>query len=335
MKFEELIQQIDRGQFAPIYLLHGEEPFFIDRLSELLQKKVLTEQERAFNETIAYGEDADVVNIIHAAKRYPMGAARQLVMVREAQRLDNFELLESYFEVPQPSTVLVLCHKYKLVDKRLKAYKVLQKQKQAVVFESNRLRDYQMGPWVADYLKSRGLTIEPRASQLLIDSLGESLEKVAQAVDKLVVAMGPGAAQITVEQVSRNVGISKEYNVFELQDALVKKDVLKANRIVRYFAANPKAQPLPMITGALFSFFSKLLGYYYLKDKSKAAVASQLKVNPYFVDKYQMAAKNYTGVKVAQIISILREYDMKSKGFGNTGTPDGELLQEMVFKILH
>lgn len=335
MKFEEIIQQVKKGVFAPIYFLYGEEPYFIDKISETIQKYALKDEERGFNETIMYGKDSDVINLIHAARRYPMGSPRQLIIVREAQNLDKMELMESYFKTPLVSTILVINYKYKSLDKRTKTYSSLNSQKLAVLFESKKLYDNQVAPWIAEYVKEKGLTIEPKAQMLLTEFLGAQLEKVVQAIDKLLVAMGPGIKHITVDHVSKNIGVSKEYNPFELQAALIDKDVVKANRIVKVFASNPKDYPLPVVTSALFGYFSKLLMYYYLPDKSKGNVASVLKVNPYFVDNYQKGAKKFSGVKVAQIISLLREYDMKGKGFGNVSASHGDLLKELVFKILH
>jgi len=335
MKFEDILEQLNKGVFYPIYFLHGEEPYFIDKIAEEVQKLALKVEERGFNETVLYGKDADVVNLIHTAQRYPLGAPRQLIVVREAQLLDKFEMLENYFKSPQPSTILVISYKYKTLDKRTKTYNALKGQKQALIFESKKLYDNQMALWIGNYLKSRSLTIEPKAIVMLVEFLGVELEKIVQAVDKLIVAMGPGSTHITVDHVEKNIGISKEYNPYELQKALINKDVVKSNKIVKAFAANQKAFPVPVVTGILFSFFSKLLAYYYLKDKSKSSVASALKINPFFVADYQLAARNYTGVKVAEIISLLREYDMKSKGFGNVNTSGGELLKELVYKILH
>lgn len=335
MKFEDIIKQVEQGVFAPIYFLYGEEPFFIDKISETIQKHALKEEERGFNETILYGKDTDVINLIHAARRYPMGAPRQLIIVREAQNLDKMELMESYFKTPLVSTILVINYKYKSPDKRTKFYAALNGQKHAILFESKKLYDNQVGPWISGYVKQLGLTIDPKAQVLLTEFLGAELEKVVQAIDKLLVAMGPGNKHISVDHVVKNIGISKEYNPFELQAALMHKDVVKANRIVKAFAANPKDYPLPMVTSTLFGFFSKLLMYYYLPDKSKGAVASALKIAPFFVDNYQIGAKNYSGIKVAQIISLLREYDLKSKGFGNVSATHGDLLKELVFKILH
>lgn len=335
MTFEEILKQASAGQLAPIYFLTGEEPYFIDKLATTIQKHALKDEERAFNEAVFYGKDADTTAVIETARRFPMGATRQLVVLREAQELNGFDRFESYFRTPQPSTVLVISYKYKKLDKRTKVYAALKAQKSAVIFEGKRLYDNQVGAWINGYLKERGLTIEPKALVMLTDYLGSELEKVVQSVDKLVVAMGPGVTKITEDHVYRNVGVSKEYNVFELQKALYTRNVEKANRIVKVFGADPKTYAMPAITATLFGYFSKLLTYYYLTDKSKSNVASQLKINPFFVADYETGARNFKGVKVAEIISLLREYDMKAKGFGNVNTPPGELLQEMVFKILH
>ncbi|MDR2927446.1 MAG: DNA polymerase III subunit delta [Cytophagaceae bacterium] len=336
MTFDEIILKVKQGGIAPIYFLYGEEPYFIDKIAETVQRHALTDAERGFNELIMYGKDTDSTNLVHAARQYPMGAQRQLIVLREAQYMDKMEVIENYFRAPLLSTVLVISYKYKALDKRTKLYTTLTKQPQAVVFESKKMYDNQMAQWITGYLSERKLSIEPRASQLLIEFLGTELEKVAQAVEKLMVAMGAGKTQITVDDVLRNIGVSKEYNPFELQSALINKDVMKANRILKAFASNPKDNPLVVVINALFGYFSKLLMFYYLPDKNnKAAVASALKINPYFVGDYQKGARNYKGTKVVEIVSLLREYDMKGKGFGNVSTSHSELMKEMVFKILH
>ncbi len=335
MTIDEILKQIKLKNFAPIYFLSGEEPYFIDKIADAIQANALQESERSFNESIFYGEDANVVDIIHAAKRFPMGASKQLVMVREAQSLNKIELLENYFVAPQPSTILVISHKYKNIDKRRKLYTTLTKQKDAVYFESKKIYDNQLGAWIASYIKERGLTIEPKALALLEENLGTKLENIVLAVDKLIVAMGPNSKQITAEQVSRDIGVSKEYNVFELQNVLISRNVLKANKIVKAFAGDMRKNALPYITATLFGYFSKLLAYFYLQDKSPGNVVSQLKVIPFQVRNYETGARNYTGVKVAQIVSLIREYDMKAKGFGNSHTPQEELLRELVLKILY
>ncbi len=335
MKFEEIIERIRKGVFVPIYFLYGDEPYFIDKISETIQKHALKDEERGFNETILYGKDTDVVNLIHASRRYPMGAPRQLIVLREAQHLDKMEMLENYINTPLISTILVISYKYKTLDKRTKIYQALNNQKNALLFESKKLYDNQLGTWTTGYLKEKGLTIEPKALVLLTEFLGNDLEKVVLSIDKLVVAMGTGQTLITVDHVVKNIGISKEYNPFELQTALATKDVIKANQIVKAFSSNPKDYPLPVITTVLFGYFSKLLIYHYLADKSKGAVASALKINPFFVNQYQEGARRFSGVKTAQVISLLREYDMKGKGFGNSSATSGDLLKELVYKILH
>ena len=336
MKFEEIIQQIKAGKIAPVYFLQGEEPYFIDKILETVQKYALTDAERGFNEIILYGKDTDATNLVHAARQYPMGAQRQLIILREAQYLSKMDTLDSYFKAPLASTILVVNYKYKTLDKRTKTYTTLNAQKEAVMFESKRLYDNQMEQWVSAYLKEKELAIEPRASVMLVEFLGAELEKVVQAVDKLMVAMGPGKTRITAEDVEKNIGISKEYNPFELQKAILNKNIPKANRIVKAFSDNPKDYPLPVVVSVLFGYFSKLLVYYYLPDKNNnSSVASALKINPYFVGDYQTGARNYKGVKVTEVISLLREYDMKGKGFGNVSASHSDLMKEMVFKILH
>ena len=335
MTYEEIIREIKNGNIAPIYFLEGAEPYFIDKIAETVQKHALSDEERGFNELIMYGKDTDSTHLAHLAMQFPMSAKRQLIIVREAQLLSKIEALENYVKSPLLSTVLVIAHKYKTLDKRKKIYTTLTKQPQVVFFESKKLYENQMEQWILKYIKEYGLTIESRAVALLIDYLGVELEKVVQSVEKLTVAMGPGKKQITFDDVLKNIGISKEYNSFELQTAIINKDVVKANRIVKGIAAS-KDVAMPAITATLFGYFSKLLMYFYVTDKSKSfVVASKLKINPNFVSDYQRGAQNFKGTKVTEIISLIREYDMKSKGFGNVSTSPGELLKEMVFKIMH
>ena len=334
--FEDIIKEAKNGKIAPIYFLYGDEPYFIDKIAETVQKHALTEEERSFNEIILYGKDINTLNLKHTAMQFPMGANRQLIIVREAQNLDQLDVLTSYFSNPLLSTVLVILYKYKKIEKKSKALQTLSKQPQAIVFESKSLYDYQMDQWIQNVIKENGLTIEPKATAILKEFLGTDLELVVQSVEKLKIAMGPGKTKITVDDISKNIGINKEYNTFELQSALISKDILKANRIVNAFAANPKDNPIQMIISTLFGFFSKLLLYYYISDKNnQTAVAEALKINPYFIKDYKTGAQNYKGVKVVEIISILREFDMKSKGFGNVSVSSGELLKEMIFRILH
>jgi len=335
MKFEEIIRDVKQGIFAPIYLLHGEEPFFIDKISEIIQEKALQPAERAFNELVLYGQDTNVVNLVHSAQRFPMGASRQLIILREAQMLDKIDLMENYVKHPSPSTILVINDKYKTLDGRTKVAAAFKKQAKAIVFESKPLNETQVTQWISSYLKDNNLAIEGKAGEMLKEAIGTNLEKLHQAVEKLQVSLNPGEKMITADMVARNVGISKEHNTFELQKALINKNGSKAHGITMAFAANPKKYPVPLVTGTLFTYFSKLLAYNSLKDKSKENVASSLGINPYFVGDYQTGARNYTQDKIIEIVSLLREYDMKSKGFGNVNTSNGDLLKELVYKIMH
>lgn len=333
MSYEQILKELQSGQYRPVYLLMGEEPYFIDVITDYIANNALQEHEKAFNQTVVYGKDTTIYAVIDAAKRYPMGAARQVVIVKEAQSLKDIDQLHYYAEKPLQSTILVVAYKYKTLDKRLKLYKVLEKS--AVVLESKKLYEDKIPDWIDKYLSGSGYTIVPAASKLLSDHLGVDLGKVANELDKLMIVLsGSKERQITPEHIERNVGISKDYNVFELQNALSEKNVLKANRIVNHFEANPNENPMVMVISTLFGYFVKVLSYHYLTDKSKAATA--LKINPYFVRQYEAAAHKYPAAKVVNIISILREYDLKSKGAeGTMSATNGDLMREMVFKILH
>jgi len=333
MTYEQLLGDLKNKAYKPIYFLHGDEPYYIDLVTEFISKKVLTEAEQSFNQTIMYGKESDAGQVINAAKRFPMMASHQVIVLKEAQELKEFEKLIHYVENPQPSTLLVINYKYKNPDKRKKVFKSLQKN--AVFFQSKKLYDNQVPGWISGYVSGRKYSIEPKAAALLGEFLGSDLSRIANEVDKLIIAIGDKSKNITPEDVEKNIGISKDFNQFELQNALGRKDVVAANRIIRHFAANERKYPIPLITGSLYSYFSKLLMIHYAKDKSQQGVASLLKVHPFFAKDYLAAAKRYTAGKLVGIISLLRTYDMKSKGYEGTSTPDGELMKELVFKILH
>ncbi|MEW6470023.1 MAG: DNA polymerase III subunit delta, partial [Bacteroidota bacterium] len=317
-------------------------PYFIDRISGFIENKVLAESEREFNQSVLYGQDTDVLRIISEARRFPMMSERMVVIVKEAQNIRNLAKddeggkskppLLAYLDNPQPTTLLVFCYKNKTLDKRTSLAKALDKK--AVLFESKKLYDDKIPDWVISYLKERKYSIHPRAALLIAESLGNDLGKVANELDKLMLNIAR-ETEISEDHVHRFIGISKEYNVFELQNALGRKDVLKANRIVNYFAANPKDNPFVVTISNLFGFYNKLLTFHMLKDKSRQSVAAALKVNPFFVGDYERAARNYSAGKVIRVISDLREYDLRSKGFENVSTTEGELLKELVFRILH
>ena len=329
----QIVSDINNGNIKPIYFLMGEESYYIDKIADYIEKSILTEEERGFNQMVLYGRDVTVEEIISNAKRFPMMAEKQVIIVKEAQDLiRTIDKLESYAENPQPSTVLVICYKYKLLDKRKKVYKAISKN--GVVFESKKLYDNQIAEWIRKILASKKYKIEPKASQMLVDFLGTSLSKVNNELEKLMLVLPPETV-ISPEHIEENIGISKDFNNFELHKAIGEKNILKVNRIINHFAKNQKANPLVVTISTLNNYFSKLLVYHGLKDKTRGNVAKALKISPYFVDEYLKAGKNYRMPKTAQIISYLREIDVKSKGVGANQMPEGDLLKELMFKILH
>ena len=330
--FEEIIGNLQKKIYHPIYFLMGEEAYFIDKISDYITDHVLTEAEKGFNQTILYGKDLELQTMIAYARRFPMMANHQVIIVREAQNIKNIEELETYVKNPLPSTILVITYKYKTLDKR-KTFSKLVDQK-GILFESKKIYDNQLPVWISSYLKAQQYTISPQASAMIAEYLGADLSKVSNELDKLVISI-PIGSQITPDHIERNIGISKEFNVFELQNALGDRDLLRANRIINYFGANPSSAPFPMIISSLFSYFSKILNYHFLEDKSQNNVASVLGVSPFFVKNYVSAAKNYNIKKLVEIVSILREYDMKSKGWGNVSSTPADLQKEMIYLILH
>jgi DNA polymerase III subunit delta len=334
VSFENILLDLKNKIYSPIYFLYGEESYFIDVISDYIEENVLTETEKEFNQTIIYGKDIDIATLISYARRFPMMSNYQVILVKEAQDLKKLEELEPYILNPMESTLLVLCYKYEKIDRRKTLFKAIEKK--AILFESARIYDNKIPDWISEYVRKQNYTISAKASYLLAEFLGNDISKIVNEISKLIINI-PAHQEITEDYVEKNIGISKDYNVFELQKALGKKDVLKANQIINYFAANPRENPLVKVIPLLFSYFSKLLVYHHLADKSRNNVASVLSVNPFFVPDYQQAAANYTSAKLVMIISLLREYDMKSKGVDSSGTsfPDGELMKELVFRILH
>jgi DNA polymerase-3 subunit delta len=331
--YEEIISDLKKRIFKPVYFLAGEEPYYIDLITEYIQEKVLPEDEKAFNQIILYGEDTNIASIIDTARRFPMMSSHQVLIIKEAQALKKLEELIIYLEKPLLSTILVFSYKYKTIDKRTKLHKILESY--GVYFESPRIRDYLIPAWIERYLMTKGIKADPTASAMLTEYLGTDLHKIVNELDKLIITLPPGEPQITTTLIEKNIGISKDYNIFELQKAIGERNILKANMIIHYFADNPKDNPITFSIASLFGFFSKLLTFHYLTDKSKNNVASVLKINPYFVKEYENSASKYNVAKTVQIISLLRTYDMKSKGYGDPGTEPGDLLKELVFRILH
>lgn len=329
--YEEIIEKLHKGNYDSIYFLMGEEPYYIDQIADYIQQNALDPIAQEFDQTVVYGKDTTMSAVIEMARRFPMMGQRQVVIVKEAQQLDSFNLLTHYVNQPQPSTILVFCHKYGKVDKRNKAIKDLDAR--YTLFESNKIREYQTTGWITNYVKQKQVKIEPDAVNLLAEYLGTDLSKIINELNKLIVAAEHKT--ITTELVEQNVGISKEYNVFELQNALIALDVVKANRIVRYFAANPKNNPIVLVLSMLFKFFSNLMIYHYLPDKADYAVASALKVSPYQVKDYKKASTVFNARKTMNNISYIREAAAKFNGVDTVALTEEDLLKELVFKILH
>lgn len=328
---KSVLADIKNGKTKPIYFLMGEEPFYIDAISKYIEQNVLSEAEKGFNQMVLYGRDVSIEEIVENAKRYPMMAEKQVVIVKEAQDLSRtIENLLSYALNPQPSTVLVLCYKYKTLDKRKKLAKTIVEK--GILFESKKMYEDKIPDWIRRVLAGRGYTITPKASQMLVEFLGDDLGRISNELEKLQLIIKPGD-QITPQLVEENIGISKDFNNFELQNAIGERDIKKAFAIVQYFSQNPKNNPLPMTIALLYGFFSKLLKYHALTNKGEAAKA--LGVHPYFLKDYHTAARNYPMKKVSSNISVIREIDMKSKGVGAANMPQGDLLKELLVKIFN
>lgn len=329
----KIVNDIKAGKIKPIYFLMGEEPYYIDRLSDYIENNVLNEEEKGFNQTVLYGRDVTVEDIVSAAKRYPMMAERQVIIVKEAQDLvKTIDKFESYASDPVPTTVLVLCYKYKTLDKRKKVTKLFEKS--GLVFESKKLYDNQVGQWITRVLQAKKYSIEPKASAMLVEFLGTNLEKINNELEKLQIIL-PVGSTISANHIEENIGFSKDFNIFELRKAIGEKNQLKSYKIAQYFSENPKDHPLVMTTGMLFSFFVQLLQYHGLKDKNPKNVAAVLKVNPFFLKDYDVALRNYPMKKVSKIVTLLREIDVKSKGVGANALPQHELLKEMLVGIFN
>lgn len=333
MEFEALIQNLKKKIIHPIYLLQGEEPYYIDIISDYIEKNILTDAEKGFNQTVFYGKDSNPVTIAESSMRFPMMAARQVIIVKEAQSLPKIEVLSSYAEKPLESTVLVLNYKYKNLDSRTKLYKAVKKI--GVVFTSEKIKDYKLPAWIENYLEQRDFSITPQAAQILVAYLGTDLGKVSNELEKLMIAV-KDTNKITAEHIEKNIGVSKDFNILELQNALGEKNVLKANQIINYFGANPTLNPIQKTISNLYFYFSKLFTYHFLEDKSERNVAAQLRLHPYIAKTYIAAAKKYSPTKLYEIMGILRDYDMKSKGYEISTMVDTlDLQKEMIFKILH
>lgn len=335
MTYLDILKDLKAKKYHPIYFLHGDEAYFIDAVSHHIEHEVLNETEKAFNLTILYGKDADHLAVIDNARRYPVMAERQVVLVKEAQDMKTLADLATYVEKPLESTILAICYKYKKFNLNTKFGKLLKEK--AVVLDAKKLYDNQVPVWIRDYLKTKKFQINATAAELLGEYLGTDLSKIVNELDKLILNL-PKGTEISEKDIEENIGISKDYNVFELQRALGTRDVLRANRIVQYFAANPKNNPLPMVIGSLYNFFSKLYMLQFLRNSPEKDMLEALKLrSAFFLKEYRAAASHFSRDKTEEVIALLREYDLKSKGVGyvSTGKDDGELLKEMVWRILH
>jgi len=336
MTSAEILKNLRKGETSPVYFLTGEEPYFIDEISDYIEDHILEDQEKDFNLNVIYGGDTTLDQIMTSAKRFPMMAERQVVIVKEAQSLkdwkskDKTEALARYLDAPLQSTILVFQHKYKKLDGRSQITKDLKKK--SIFFEGKKIREDRLPEWITSHVTAKNRKIDNGTANLLSEYLGNDLSKVVNALEKLCVLISEGE-QITSLHVEKNIGISKDYNVFEFQKALGKMDGLKANKIINYFSANPKDHPLQLILPNLYSYFSKLIKLHRIPAGEN--VARFIGVNPYFLNDYNVAKKNYSAGHLARIIGHLRTADVKSKGVDNPSTPASEILKELTFKILH
>lgn len=334
LTYTSIMKELKERHFRPIYYLMGEESYYIDQITDFLLDNVLSEVEKDFNLDVLYGADVDANTIINTARRYPMMSEYRLVVVKEAQVVKGMENLSIYLQKPLNSTILVICHKNGTLDKRKKLASEISKV--GVLFESKKLKDYQLPQFINNYVMQKGLTMDPKAAEMMADYVGTDLSRMTGELDKLVITQPEGQTRITPEQIEKNIGISKDYNNIELRNAIIHKDVYKANQIIKYFEDNPKSNPIQMTLAYLFSFFSNLMLAYYAPEKTENGVASFLGLkSPWQAKEYIIAMGKYSGIKTMNIIHEIRYTDAKSKGVGNPSIESGDLLKELIFKILH
>lgn len=336
--YNDVIDQLKNKSYRPIYFLTGDEPYYIDKISDYIEKNVLDEGEKSFNQSIFYGKDISVRDVINAARRFPMMASHQVIIVKEAQNIKDLNELEVYVKNPQTSTILVICNKPK-TEKTGKGTRLTalinEIKKQGVYFESNKLYDNKIPAWIQSFIESEGLRIDPSAAQLLVEYLGNDLSKIAHEIQKLKVTLPPDTKLITTTNIEQNIGISKDFNRFELTKAISDRNILKCNRIVDYFAHNPNANPFVLSLTAIHQHFVRILKVHLMSKAPDSDIAREIGINPFFMSEYRQAARNYNTNKIVSILSILREYDLRSKGMNNGSTDQGELLRELIFFILH
>ena len=336
VSFESIMRDLEARKFVPVYYLMGDEPYYIDKIADYIAEHVLQPEERDFNQTVLFGSDVTASQIADAARRYPMMSEYQVLIVKEAQNVKNTEALEKYFKAPMSSTILVMCHKNGTIDGRKKEY-VKAISAAGVLFESKKLRDRDLPGFVENYLKARRVGIDPKSTQMIVDNIGADLSRLTGELDKVILSLPEDNRKVTPQIVEEQIGVSKEFNGFELRDAIVNRNVFKANQIIKYFDENPKAGNVYSFLPMLFNYFQNLMiAYYAPNNKSQEGVAEWLELRSAWAAKdYMIGMRNYTGMKVMQIISKIREIDAKSKGLDNPNTPPGELMKELIFYILH
>ncbi|MEJ6505136.1 MAG: DNA polymerase III subunit delta [Crocinitomicaceae bacterium] len=327
-----IIKEIENRSFQPVYFLHGEEPYFIDLISDALIKNVLSDQEKGFNQSILYGKSTDLLALLNEIKSFPMGSEKRLVVLKEAQDFKKIEDLCAYFETPNPTTVFVLCFKYKKYDSRKKSLKFIAKN--GFVFLSEKVKEYQLNEWIQRYVTSKGFILNSKATMLLNEFLGNDLGRIVKEIEKLGVIY-PKGTQITEKHIEENIGVSKDYNLVELTNAVAAQDIHKAYKIIHYFEMNPKAVHLTQVTSSLFTFFSNVLKIHFLKFTAREAIAKELRVHPFVAGELGKARAKFSPKKIAHNMEILQEYDLKSKGYGNTTSSQADLMKELVFKLLN
>lgn len=332
MKPEDVFKDLQAKKYRPVYFLQGEEPFYIDTISDYIEQNILTDDEKVFNQTVLYGLETNAEEVVSVAKRFPMMAEYQVVIIKEAQLMKDIEKIESYIEKPQPSTVLVFCYKGKSLDKRKSFAKTITQK--AVLMDAEKMKDKDVLDWIGRQAKRKGYVMSNRAVIMLHEFIGSDLQKLNNEIEKLGINLSKGST-ISDEMVENQVGVSREFNFFELQNALIKRDVLKANKIALWMGDNTKSAPMQVIMVNLFNFFTKVLHLQYLKSKNSPDMAKLLGVHPFYLKDYEEAARVYSINKNFEIIHELKNYDLKSKGFMNNSASEKELLKELIFKILH
>ena len=334
--YEDIMADLKAGKYAPVYYLMGEESYYIDKISDYIAEHALAPEERDFNQTIMFGSDVTAAQVADVARRYPMMAERQVVIVKEEQNLKQTDQLEKYFKNPSPQTVLVMCHKNGTIDGRKREY-VKTIREAGILFESKKLRDRDLLPFIENYLKQRQVSIDPKSTQLIADSIGADLSRLTSELDKVVISLPQDDRRVTPQVVEDQIGVSKDFNAYELQDAIVNRNIFKANQIIKYFDNNPKAGSIYSFLPMLFRYFQNLMiAFYAPNNKSQEGVAEWLELrSPWAAKDYMTGMRNYSGMKVMEIIGKIREIDAKSKGLDNPNTPPGELMKELIFYILH